>query len=128
MYGYTNQDEKGYFKYKINSKPLAISDEDYEELCKVCPPKNDKIKVEDPIKIYDFAENAASIAAYVFLICGIIAFAILVGLAVINKDWHWLGIGIGIFLPVFATWAVTLVLVNISHKLDRLNNKQEDFS
>ncbi len=47
-YGYIYQDEQGYFKYKGNPVAIEVTDEEYEEICKICPPnetkKNEKIE------------------------------------------------------------------------------------
>lgn len=38
--GYTRHDEKGYFKYVGDPVAIDVSDEEYEEICKICPPKD----------------------------------------------------------------------------------------
>ena len=54
-YGYIYHDENGYFRYDGEPTALDISDEDYEELCKVCPQENKTIICK---------ENVASINKY----------------------------------------------------------------
>ena len=40
QYGYQYHDDQGYFRYQGIPKVLNVSDEDYEEICKICPPES----------------------------------------------------------------------------------------
>ena len=40
QYGYQYHDDQGYFRYVGIPKVLNVSDEDYEEICKICPPES----------------------------------------------------------------------------------------
>ena len=66
-YGFIYQDESGYFKYNGNVVPLNISDEDYEEICKVCPPDINKKKTIPILSIVSLAVCVALTIVCVFL-------------------------------------------------------------
>ena len=36
--GFRFKDEKGYYKFVGDPKVIEVSDEEYEEICKICPP------------------------------------------------------------------------------------------
>lgn len=127
-YGYTHQDSKGFYKIK-NGVAMKVSDEEYEEICKLCPPKKGKSNSNNPGKSNsnnpigsDFAEKAASCCAWVIFIAGIgAAITLLIdtlyGLYYENEMFE-IAAGVLIY-SAFIFWSIMLVLVNISHKLDR---------
>lgn len=43
--GYVNQDEKGYYKF-INPIALSVTDEEYAEICRYCPPEKNMTAFE----------------------------------------------------------------------------------
>lgn len=117
-YGYTHQDSKGFYKIK-NGVAMKVSDEEYEEICKLCPPKKGKSNSNNPI-VSDFAEKAASWCAWFIFIVGIFQLLHLLidGLFYWYEDWEF-EIGAGVVMFSTISWSIMLVLVNISHKLDR---------
>ena len=125
MHGYIHCDEKGWYK----NTPLAlnVTDEEYEEICKVCPPKNEKdnntdIKLEKKYSSSNLAEGVVKIFAWFDFIVSIIAFFALLVISFDSYKFNWIsfGIGVGVLLSTIITWALPLVLVNISQKLDNL--------
>lgn len=120
-YGYTHQDSKGFYKIK-NGVAMKVSDEEYEEICKLCPPKKGKSNSNNP-KGSNFAEKAASIIAWVIFIDGIAAtITLLIDTLLYGSDYESEMFGISASLLIFSRfiiWSIMLVLVNISHKLDR---------
>lgn len=77
-YGYIYQDEKGYFKYTGTPKPLNVSDEEYEEICKICPPKeSEKIEIKE--------QNSQLLTArkWSFIITGVIS--LILGIVFVSK-------------------------------------------
>ena len=117
-YGYTHQDSKGL--YKIEGVAMKVSDEEYEEICKLCPPKKGKSNSNNP-KGSNFAEKAASICAWVIFIAGIYAVITLLLdplYGFYENEMFEIGARVLIY-SAFIFWSIMLVLVNISHKLDR---------
>ena len=116
-YGYTHQDSKGL--YKIEGVAMKVSDEEYEEICKLCPPKKGKSNSNNP-KGSNFAEKAALWCAWFIFIVGIFQLLHLLidGLFYWYEDWEF-EIGAGVVMFSTISWSIMLVLVNISHKLDR---------
>lgn len=117
--GYTHQDSKGL--YKIEGVAMKVSDEEYEEICKLCPPKKRKSNSNNPIGS-NFAEKAASWCAWFIFIVGIGAVITLLidtlyGFYYENEMFE-IGARVLIY-SAFIFWSIMLVLVNISHKLDR---------
>lgn len=117
-YGFVNQDEKGFFKYKMKTVDIDISDEEYEEICKYCPPGTITLG-KKTVATENYAETVAIITAYVFLTLGIIASIILLGIAISEAEWLWVGVAVCVLLFSLITWALSLVFVNISCKLDK---------
>lgn len=122
-YGYTHQDSKGLYKIEEGVVvAMKVSDEEYEEICKLCPPKKRKSNSNNPIGS-NFAEKAASICAWVIFIVGIgAAITQLIDLLIYGMYYEneMFGIAAGVLISsTFIIWSIMLVLVNISHKLDR---------
>ncbi len=123
-YGYIYHDENGYFRYNENPVALDISDEDYAEICKLCPPESNKIEAnESKLESNSFAENVVTVLAWILLLIGVVgglAFMINAGESY-DFNWSLFGTGIGLLLSCSISWGVLLVLANISRKLDLLN-------
>ena len=124
-YGYNQQDENGWYKMAESPIPIDVTDEEYNELCKVCPPKayypdekTDKVSTKG-----GSAEMTLSFFAWFQLVLGIIAAIILIIMSVDNESGVFFGIGIGVLFSSLITWAVSLVFVNISRQLTQLNSK-----
>ena len=126
QHGYIHRDEKGWFRKE--PLPMDVTDEEYEEICKVCPPKNEKdkntdIKLEKKYSSINFAEGIViTYAWFNFIVSIIVFFVLLVDPFDLYGGFYWVtfGIGVGVLLLTLITWAIPLVLVNISQKLDNL--------
>jgi len=117
------KDDKGWYKLVNKPKPLEVTEEEYEEICKVCPPKVYKNnKSETKLKSNSYAENVVTILAWIFLVVGVIGCIAFMIIAGDGWDYNWsiFGTGIGLLITSAISWGVLLVLTNISRKLDRL--------
>ena len=118
------KDDKGWYKLVNKPKPLEVTEEEYEEICKVCPPKERKNKKsETKLESNSFAENVVTILAWIVLVIGAIgciAFMIIAGDGW-NYNWALFCTGVGLLISSAVSWGVLLVISNISRKLDRLN-------
>ena len=125
MHGYTHCDEKGWYK----NLPVAIdvTDEEYEEICKWCPPtsktdKNTDNKQAAKYTSKNTAEALVKFIAWLDFAVSLIVFFVLLAVSFNSYTFNWItfGIGIALLLSTTLTWALPLVLVNISLKLDNL--------
>lgn len=127
MHGFTHCDEKGW--YKNVPLPLEVTDEEYEEICKLCPPKSqfqaDENKDKKRVKQYvssNVAEAFVKIFAWFDFVVSIIVFLALLVVSFDSYKFNWISFGIGaaVLFSTILTWALPLVIVNISRKLDNL--------
>ena len=115
------QDEQGWYKMVNNYAPLEVTDEEYAEICKVCPPEK---TTEKAVIVNNFAEKAVTVCAWAFLAVGVISSIVFMALAGESYpfDWIMFFIGVGVLLSSLMTSALALVLVNISNKISILKN------
>ena len=117
------KDDKGWYKLVNKPKPLEVTEEEYEEICKVCPPKVHKNnKSETKLESNRYAENVVTILAWIVLVVGVIGCIAFMIIAGDGWDYNWtlFGTGIGLLITSAISWGVLLALTNISRKLDRL--------
>lgn len=113
------QDEQGWYKMVNNYAPLEVTDEEYAEICKVCPPEE---TTEKAVIVNNFAERAVTIGAWVILVVGIIGAICTWVLAGEGYHFNWtlFFTGVGLLVSSAMTSALALVLVNISNKISIL--------
>ena len=89
LYGYRYKDDNGYFKIDGPKYAIQVTDEEYAEICKYCPPQKDagnfdKDKDDEENKLFKFGE-ALSVIAY--LSAAIIIISVIVLLAIDTDNW-----------------------------------------
>ena len=105
--------EDVYFRYDCD-----ISDDDFQEICKIYEEENSKSPKQTTIN--NRAENILYVCSLISLIVGIIALIASVAIAIDEEIWLAFGIGILVFLTSLIEYAFVKVFVNISYKLDWL--------
>lgn len=95
----------------------SISDEDFE---KVCGFYRQEVEALGSDGFNKGAEKTLNACAIILLIIGIFVFVITFIGALVEESWSLFGIGAGIFFTTLIENAFAKVLVNISHKLNKL--------
>ena len=115
--GYNLYDEGQNKYYGLFTKPVEVTDEEYEEIKKIAT---------KPEEVENGAENFLRVINGISLVIGII-FAIILIIASVNsyedESTSFLIAGIAVLLISFVSCAIIRVLLNISNNLHQINAK-----